>query len=184
MKQDMRNELLRFGFLAALLLAVGCHRGLKGMQVDLKPDDPRTIHSIQVGDADEIELLVQQLGIEVVRVEDHIVYFFEDPDQLKRLADLGYELQQQNPYNVYRRVVRIDRSIDERSLAEMGVRIINRETEYLVVEATIGQLGALLRAVSRFVAVGGHEPRPRQIRIVVRDPQNVAKIGAQFSLSI
>lgn len=163
--------------LAILLLLGGCNSVMKET-VNLDPNDPRPILSVQVADADEAELLVKQLELEVVRVESDTVYFFEDASRLPRLAELGYELKKQNPHDVFRRVVRIDRSVAESQLNAMGVRVINREERFLIVEATIGQLRALVRGGSQIVAVSGHEPRPRQIRIVVSSTEDVRKIGA------
>lgn len=162
----------------ALLLLNGCQPMLEGERVDLEPNDPRPILSLQVEDADEATLLVQEIDLDVVRMEGLTVYFFEDVDQLPRLIDLGYDLEQQNPYNVFRRVVRIDREIPETELVASGIQIINREKQYLVVEGAIGQLMALERSGSRIVAISGHEPRPRQIRVIVASTEDVAKIGA------
>ena len=163
--------------LAVLLLLGGCKSVMKET-VNLDPNDPRPILSIQVADADEAELLVQQLGLEVVRVDSDTVYFFEDASQVSRLAELRYEIKKQNPHDVFRRVVRIDRAVAESQLNAMGVRVINREERFLIVEATIGQLRALVRGGSQIVAVSGHEPRPRQIRIIVSSAEDVRKIGA------
>lgn len=163
--------------LAVLLLLGGCKSVMKET-VNLDPNDPRPILSVQVADADEAELLVQQGGLEVIRVDSNTVYFFEDANQVPRLVELGYEPKRQNPHDVFRRVVRIDRLVEESKLNAMGVRVINREDRFLIVEATIGQLRALVRGGSQIVAVSGLEPRPRQIRIIVSSTEDVRKIGA------
>lgn len=162
----------------ALLLSTGCQPPLEGERVNLEPNDPRPILSLQVEDVDEAALLVQEIDLDVVRVEGLTVYFFEDADQIARLSDLGYDLEQQNPYNVFRRVVRIDREIPEAELVASGIKIINREKQYLVVEGAIGQLRALERSGSRIIAISGDEPRPRQIRVMVSSTEDVARIGA------
>lgn len=162
----------------ALLLLNACLSPVDGERVDLEPNDPRAILSLDVADADEATLLVQEIGLDIVRMEGLTVYFFEDADQLPRLIDLGYDLEQQNPYNVFRRVVRIDREIPEAELVASGVQIINREKQYLVVEGSIGQLRALELSGSRIMGISGHEPRPRQIRVIVASTEDVAKIGA------
>ena len=164
--------------IVALLILTGCEPKIEGKPVNLEPNDPRPILSVQVADADEAALLVQKLGLEVVRMEGLTVFFFEDANQLPRLVELGYDLQRQNAYDVFQRVVRIDRSISEDELVANGVRIINREKQYLIVAATIGQLRVLVRSGSQIVAISGHEPRPRQVRIVVESMEDVAKIGA------
>ncbi len=171
-------RLVSMSCVVAMLIMTGCQPKIKGKPVSLEPNDPRPIFSVQVADADEATLLVQKLGLEIVRMEGLTVYFFKDANQLPRLVDLGYDLKQQNSYDVFRRVVRIDRTIPETELVTDGVRIINREKTYLIVDATIGQLRALERSGSKIVAIMGHEPRPRQVRIVVESMEDVGKIGA------
>lgn len=178
MGKQRNYRLISVSCVVALLLLTGCQPQIVGTPVNLEPNDPRPILSLQVGDADEATLLVQEIDLEIVRMEGLTVYFFEDADQLPRLIDLGYDLEQQNPYNVFRRVVRIDRAIPETELVASGIQIINREKQYLVVEGAIGQLRALERSGSRIVGISGHEPRPRQIRVIVASTEDVAKIGA------
>lgn len=161
-----------------LLMLSGCCGKLKGKPVSLKPNDPRPILSLQVTDSQEAEILVQQLELDVIRAEGPTIYFFKDPSKLHRLAELGYAIKSENPHDVFRRVVRIDRNVSETELVRSGILVINREKDFLIVKATIGQLKALVRAGSQIVAILDHEPRPRQIRIVVDSKQDVAKIGA------
>lgn len=178
MTKHLICRLVSMSCVVALVILTGCEPKIEGQPVNLGPNDPRPILSVQVADADEATLLVQKLDIEVVRMEGLTVFFFKDADQLPRLVDLGYDLERQNAYDVFRRVVRIDRSVPEAELVANGVRIINREKRYLIVDATIGQLRALVRSGSQIVAISGHEPRPRQVRIVVESMEDVAKIGA------
>lgn len=165
-------------FIFALLILAGCQSKMKGVPVNLEPNNSKPILSVQVGDVDEATLLVQTLDLEVVRLEGLTVFFLEDTAKLSRMAALGYEVKQQNPYDVFRRVVRIDRSIPEAELVANGIQIINRERQYFVADASIGQLRALVRSGVSIVAVSGHEPRPRQIRVIVKSAEDVAKIGA------
>lgn len=162
----------------AWVLVTGCYPRLEGTPVDLEPNDPRPILSLQVADADEAMLLVQQLDLDVVRMDGLTVYFFEDADQVPQLIELGYELEQQDPYKVFRRVVRIERTAPETSLVASGIKIINREDDYIVVEGEIGQLRALQRSGLQIVGISGHEPRPREIRVIVTSTADVAQIGA------
>lgn len=165
-------------YIVLFLMLAGCDGKLKGKPVSLKPNDSRPILSLQVADVQEAELVVQQLEIEVIRTEGPTIFFFKDASKLPRLAELGYSVKRESSYDVYRRVVRIDRSISEAELVKSGIWVINREKDSLIINATIGQLKALVRGGSQIVAILGHEPRPRQIRIVVDSKQDVAKIGA------
>lgn len=163
--------------LVATLLVSGCGPMAKQSTVSLAPNDPRPIVSVHVADVDEAALLMQHLALDVVRVEGLTAYFFDDPNKRVRLAQLGYEIKQQNSHDVFRRVVRIDRSVPETDLIAQGIKIINRQEKYLVIDATLGQLRALVRSGSQITAVAGNEPRPRQIRIVVDTLDDVARIG-------
>ena len=178
MSKHLIRRLVSMSCVVALVLLTACEPKIEGKPVNLEPNDPRPILSVQVADADEATLLVQKLGLEVVRMEGLTVFFFENANQLPSLVDLGYDLKRRNAYDVFRRVVRIDRSVPEAELVASGVKIINREKQYLIVDATIGQLRALVRSDSQIVAISGHEPRPRQVRIVVESMEDVAKIGA------
>lgn len=162
----------------ALFCAAGCAPGLRGDPVSLEPDDPRPVLSVQVADPDEAALLVQELELEIVKMEGGRLFFFESPGQLSRLADLGYFPQKQDVYSVFKRVARIDRKVTEADLKESGIELINREENSYVVRGTIGQLRQLQERGVKIVALRAHEPRPRQIRILVDSPADVAKIGA------
>lgn len=164
--------------LLTVLVTNGCQPKMDGEPVNLEPNDTRQILSVDVTETNEATLLIQQLELDVVRIEGSTIYFFEPLNQLGRLAELGYELERQNSYDVFRRVVRIDNALPESELIANGVRVINREEKYLVVDATIGQLRALVRAGSQIVTVTGDEPRPRQVRIIVESMTDVAAIGA------
>ena len=164
--------------LIAVGLLLGCAKKLPGNPVNLEPDDPRPIVSVAVADADEAALLVQKFGLEVVRMGGSSVNFFADAGVLGQLRDFGYQVNPRNSYDVFRRVVRMDRSVPEAELLADGVRIINREKRYLIVAASIGKLKALARRGVQITAISDQEPRPRQIRIVVERTADVAKIGA------
>ena len=135
--------------LLTVLVTNGCQPKMDGEPVNLEPNDTRQILSVDVTETNEATLLIQQLELDVVRIEGSTIYFFEPLNQLGRLAELGYELERQNSYDVFRRVVRIDNALPESELIANGVRVINREEKYLVVDATIGQLRALVRAGPR-----------------------------------
>ena len=109
MSKHLICRLVSMSCVVALVLLTGCEPKIEGKPVNLEPNDPRPILSVQVADADEATLLVQKLGLEVVRMEGLTVFFFEDANQLPHLVDLGYDLKRQNAYDVFRRVVRIDR---------------------------------------------------------------------------
>jgi len=113
--------------LLTVLVMSGCQPKLDGEPVNLEPNDTRQILSVDVTDTNEATLLIQQLELDVVRIQGPTIYFFEPLNQLGRLAELGYELERQNSYDVFRRVVRIDYAIPENELIASGVRVINRE---------------------------------------------------------
>lgn len=162
-------------FIATLMLLMSCNNK---EYVNLDPDDPRPIFSVQVVDADESALLVQRIGLDIVRIDGHTIYFYEDSSQLHNMEEFGYEIKKENAFNIFRRVVRIDRSVPEAELIANGVRVINREKQFLIIDATIGQLRTLVRSGSQIESISVHEPPLRQIRIAVVTEEDIANIGA------
>lgn len=82
--------------LLTVLVVSGCQPKMDGEPVNLEPNDTRQILSVHVTDGNEATLLIQQLELDVIRIEGPTIYFFEPSNQLSRLAELGYELERQN----------------------------------------------------------------------------------------
>ncbi|MFQ6007080.1 MAG: hypothetical protein ACE5OQ_16440 [Woeseia sp.] len=146
--------------------------------MDLEPKDPRQIYSVQVADAMEAALLQQPLKLEPIAREGSTLYFFDAPGLNDRLRTFGYEPIAANPYEVYRRVVRVERRGSEQELIAAGIRIINREKTHWVVEGSLANLRMLERSGYRLSPLPRNEPRPREVRIRAKSKADVAKIGA------
>ncbi|MEO1086098.1 MAG: hypothetical protein AAFY88_17805 [Acidobacteriota bacterium] len=168
------------GYVLLVMLGGCCHVKPPpgGPTVSLEPDDPRPVVSVNVADSDEAELLVQELDLEVVRVSDGALYFFESEAARPSLEKLGYQLTRRNLYDVYRRVVRMDDAVAEEELPRLGVQLINRERNGFTVVGSLAALRALERAGARLRPIGDPGPRPRQIKLVVESTEDVRRIGA------
>lgn len=170
----IRNQ----GFLLLLCLFVfgACDGGLyegKG-NVDLTPNDPRRIFSIIVEDDAEVALLKQQLELEPLDIQNSTLFFYEAPGLNERLLEIGYKPAQENPYQVFQRVVRIAKNGKEQELVKTGVQLINRENSYWIVRGSLAQLIALERIGYRLTTINQHEPRPREIKITAESLDDVA----------
>lgn len=156
---------------AALSLVLGscAHHGVQvdHEPVDLEPNDPRPISSIQVADGHEVEILIQETGLEPLFVRGSTLYFFDDPKLAPRLAEVGYDAQSADPRQVFERVVRVARQGEEAELLQTSVSLINREETHWVVRGSLAQLTALERIGYRLTPIQLYEPRPREIEVVL-----------------
>ncbi len=172
-----------FGALAWALLASCAPPGGRSepaesrREPDLTPKDRRPVYSVQVGDADEAALLAQELELEMLRQEGSTLYFFDEPALRKKLGSLGYTPERADPYQVFHGVVRMERRGSEKDLATFGVRLINREDEYWIVEAPLATLRALQRSGYRLASLEPTEPRPRQVRVWLERPEDAQRVA-------
>ncbi len=146
--------------------------------VSLEPPDSRPVATIEVADAVEVALLVQKLKLEPVRTEGTRLYFYDAPGLSERLRSLSYEPTRVNPYDVFRRVVRISRRGTEEDLRKSGILLINREETHWVVQASLANLRALERSGYQLSELGPNEPRPREVRIRVKSRDEVQRINS------
>ncbi len=146
--------------------------------VDLEPNDPRPIYSIRIADAEETALLRQELDLEPLRSEGTTLYFFAAEGLNDRLRNLGYQPAQGNPYQVFRRVVRIDRRGTEEDLLAAGIRLINREETHWVVEGPLANLRVLAKSGYRLNDLGRNEPLPREVEITLESIEELAQVTA------
>lgn len=169
-----------------LLLALACKHGSYGGHggpaMNLEPNDPRPVYSIEVGDEIEAALLEQQLGLAPLRLTGKTLYFYDAADIRKKLADYGYVATQADPYAVYERVVRVARRGDEQELKRYSVRLINREPDAWIVRGQIGTLRALAAAGYSLSAIASNEPKPRVIRVWAKTPEEVQQISRHVSI--
>ncbi len=163
--------------LLALLAWCAC-RSPRAAEVNLAPRDVRPLHRIEVEDADEAEILAQQLKVEPVRVEAGAFYFVAGEALLARLAALGYTPQLSDRLQVERRVVRVQGPAGEEVVLRNGARLINREEGYLVVDGSLAQLLALRDLGFRLAPLGRGEPRPREVRILGQSVEDVQRVNA------
>jgi hypothetical protein len=134
-------------------------------------------YAITTNDPDEIGLLAQQLKLRQVLVAQGRLYFVADDAQLRRLGELGYQVERVDPETVDSRVLRVRRRGSEESLRESGVVVVQREPDYWIVAGTLAQLRRLVASGYRLEALGPGEPRPRRIRIVVGSQADVQRIA-------
>lgn len=169
------------GLALCALLGACCHwkdsGGADGGAVRLEPPDTRPVWSVEVADAAEAGLLTQELKLQPLRQEGATLYFYNAEGLPERLREMGYEPAQANPYDVYRRVVRVARRGSEEELQRYGVQLINREERHWVVEGPLASLRALARGGYRLDLISADEPRPREVRIRVRSRADVQRIN-------
>jgi hypothetical protein len=135
------------------------------------------VYRVTVEDGAEIDLLRQRLHLEPLRTDGTTLYFFEAAGLLDSLRAFGYRPEQADTLEAYRRVVRVQRRGDEKEMLVSGVQLLNREAQYWIVSATLGQIRTLTRLGYRVGPLVGNEPRPREVRIRAPTREDVARIG-------
>jgi hypothetical protein len=165
----------------AFVVLAGCGRA--GETPRLTPLEERPVEAVSVGDANEAALLVQELALEPVLVEAGRLYFIADPELHQRLREVGYAPERVDMMQVERRTVRVARRGEERELLATGVRLINREDEYWIVNGTLAQLAVVRERGYRVAGLGPDEPRPREV-LVRLDPGVQPTSLTPFGLNI
>jgi hypothetical protein len=141
------------------------------------PPEPEhaVVSAIEVEDAVEVALLEQEIGLVPIRLESRTLYYEPDAEVTRRLEQLGYRPKQVEGLQVYRRVMRALGGGDD-EIREAGVTVLLREEDHRVVYGTLQQLRVLARLGVRLEEVR-QEPRPRQVRVLVRSREDVQKVA-------
>ncbi len=165
MKQLIQHN--RLCFLLLLGSIIGC---TKPPSVSFRPPDDRPIGSVAVADAGEAELLKQQLGLEILRVESNVVYYHDQPGMADRLKSFGYTVKPVlRPEQFYNKIVRLIPSKTGAALPggendRPLVKLLRREKGYLVVNGSLAELERLSKMGWKVVAQPG-EVFPRLIEV-------------------
>ncbi len=162
--------------MSALLLFTNfcsCHRNTKG-NMDLEPTDKRPVYHTTVGDADEAEILQQQLLVETQNVMVPDLWFYaKDESTLNKMKDLGYDISKSELKHVYSKVVKSEPLTDEQIKA-FKIQLINREKDHFVIRGTLEQLSALQNKGIKLMPLD-YEPRPREVKVIVSRTEDVQK---------
>jgi len=146
-------------------------------QAASQDSEKKKLFRIEIEDAIEAELITQQLKIKPQLVEGRSFYYCGGERTNKVFAEYGYDPTLADPEEVFSRVVRIARKGNEEDLRDLGLTLVLREREFWVVRATLRQLRALQKLGYTIKEIGRDEPRPRQIRVTVRNLAQVEEAG-------
>jgi hypothetical protein len=150
-----------------------CHRNAKG-NMDLEPTDKRPVYHTTVGDADEAQILQQELLIEPQNVAMPDLWFYaKDQSTLTKMRDLGYEISKSDLKQVYSKVVKSEPLTDEQ-IREFKIQLLNREKDHFIIRGTLEQLSALQNKGIRLLPLD-YEPRPREVKVIVSRTEDVQK---------
>lgn len=171
-----KNNFSYFTIIAFSIIVVSCQIHPKSSPFALPNERP--IYTITVADATEVDILKQETGIELVKVELPLVYFYGDKAVvMDALKAAGYESpQKQDLLQVYSSYGKIIGKVNEDKLKEYNLQILNREKDHIVVW---GNLSVLQRANKNGLTIStlDYEPRPREVVIVVKSLVEVQKIA-------
>jgi hypothetical protein len=150
-----------------------CHRTTKA-NMDLEPTDKRPVYHTTVGDADEAQILQQELLIEPQNVAMPDLWFYvKDEGTLTKMRDLGYEISKSDLKQVYSKVVKSEPLTDEQT-KEFKIQLLNREKDHFVIRGTLEQLSALQNKGIQLMPLD-YEPRPREVKVIVSRTEDVQK---------
>ena len=149
---------------------------LKTNKVDLNPNDKRPVYTVGIADVEEAKLLEQQLKIEILRVEGNTLIFYKpDENQMKRLSEIGYKINEIDKNKVYYRTVKLKKSekLDIASLRkDHQLFLINEEDDHYVVKANLLQLKEITR-MGYVIKQLSTEVRPRNISVNVKSKEDI-----------
>lgn len=162
----------------ATLTGCCCHRRPPTGDPGAVPTETRPLDVIEVEDPIETALLEQELGLTPVTTVGRKVYFRGDEALLGKLAELGYAVGQEDANEVLQRVMRVRGLEDEAMLDELGLRLLLREERSWVVYGPLARLRTLARLGFTVEDLRrGEEPRPREIVVVLDDPERVGEVA-------
>jgi hypothetical protein len=175
----MKTKLNTILILCVALIQAACHIG----QLSLDPPDSRPVQSIEISDGDEAALIKQQIGIEIQQVQgNHLYYFAINKNLDDKLTEIGYTIKKENSMQVFHKYVQVSvngkapegRKAEE--LKKAGVLIINKEEKFWIIRGTLEQLKQLQKKGYKLKEME-KEPRPREVEIVVSNPEDIQKIN-------
>lgn len=132
-----------------------------------------SLYRIEVEDATEAALIEQELKVRPVLVRGRSFFYLAEPALNRRLEELGFKPERSEAAELSSRVVRVPRTRPEPRLRDLGARVILRERGYWIVRVTEAQLAALRRADFKDEPLRPGEPRPRQVRLLLRDTESI-----------
>lgn len=175
--------LLHLCLLLVLCSILGCP---KVPSVSFNPPDKRPVSSVTVADAGEAELLKQQLKLEILRLENNVVYYYDQPGLAERLRSIGYTVNQDvQLQTVYYKIVRLTPK-DSATQLPTGqdrrplVKVLRREQGDLIVNGSL----AMLERLSESGWTVKPQPRevfPRLIEVKASSQDEVNFIAANIS---
>jgi hypothetical protein len=152
----------------------------KKWQVDLKPNDSRPVVSIEIGDMEEARILEQEMKLEILRIDQNRLYFFEPKANIMdSIKAIGYTPQKADKMKMYYRIVKIpkDSSITKQELVKKhGVQFINEEKGYYIFRGDLSQLKNLKKQRIKLSELS-EEVKPRMISIYVPEKTDIQKVS-------
>jgi hypothetical protein len=161
----------------------GCKRNSNSKEgMNLEPEDKREVYQTTVADADEADILIQQLAIEPLRVSvPNVLFYVKDKNALAKMKELGYTIAQPELKQVYAKLVKCP-PLDEATVRELKLQLINREKDHWVIKGTLEQL-AMLQDKGVKIDTLDYEPRPREVIVTATAKEDIQK-ASELGLDI
>src|SRR5712692_65629 len=134
----------------------------------------KKLYSIEVEDAIEAGLIEQQLKIKPEFLRGHTFLCYGDEAANASLRQFGYFPAPVEEDSVFTQIVRVALKGNAQAIRELGVTMVLAERTTWVVRASPRQVLLLRRLGYQVIPLGPNEPRPRQVRLIVGTPEQVA----------
>jgi hypothetical protein len=157
----------------------------------VEPGPPR-LYRVHVAGPDEVRLLREVLGLKPVRQVDGDLYYEGDAAVNQKLARFGYAPDGAfDPGEVVTNTVVFiaaapgeAATVSAKSLRDLGLRLLRREGERLIVFGPQARIDALAAELAGRFTREPHQgplPRPRLVRVAASDRAQAAAIAANLS---
>ena len=165
-------------FLLFGLLLISCKPN--EWEVNLNPNNPQPVFSVEIGDMEEARILEQEMKLEILRIDQNRLYFLQpDANILDSLKEYGYALKKADKMKMYFRVVQIHKDTivkKEELFKKYGVQFINEEKDYYIIRGDLAQLKNMKRHKIKLIRLS-EEVKPRVVSIYVPSKSDIQKVS-------
>jgi hypothetical protein len=130
------------------------------------------------GDYLQVDEFLMRFAASLLRHDPPFLFLQLDTGRLAELRNVGYEPQVVEPEDFAQKVVRVDKPSEDviARVRAIGADLIQREPDYIVVQATERQLDAMKRQQIDYRLIQERDLAPRFVRIAAPDRGSVALV--------
>jgi hypothetical protein len=130
------------------------------------------------GDYLQVDEFLKRFAASLLRHDPPFLFLHLDAGRLAELRNVGYDAQVVDPGDFFQKVVRVDKPGEDviARIRAIGADLIQREPDYIVLQATERQLDAMRRQQIDFRSIQESDLTPRFVQIAAPDRGSVALV--------